>query len=356
MPATTTKKANSVRQTTGWAVHHPGAALHPWTIQRRDLRDDDVAVRIEYSGICGSDLDAVRHGDAAAMPLVAGHEMTGTVTAVGACVTRFTVGDRVAVGNVVDSCGTCPVCVEHRENWCFAFPVVTYGGTDRVDGTVTQGGFATEYVAREAFVYYLPPGLDPAAAAPLLCAGATVFAPLRRWQAGPGKTAGIVGIGGLGHLGVKFAHALGAHVVAFTTSKSKAAEALAPGADETILSTDPAQLDGARWRCDLILDTVGAPHDINGYLRALKLDGTLCTVGIPPEAWQVDPMSLLYGAKQLTGGSGDGTRLVRDMLDFSAAHGITAEIELVPATGINEALDRLERGDVRYRFVLDMAR
>ncbi|WP_236793352.1 NAD(P)-dependent alcohol dehydrogenase [Amycolatopsis sp. GM8] len=345
-----------MRQNAGWAVHTPGAPLTPWTFQRRDLRDDDVAVRVEYSGICGSDLHAVRHGDAAAMPLVAGHEMTGTVTAIGTSVTRFQVGDRVAVGNVVDSCGACPACVEHRENWCFAFPTVTYGGVDRVDESMTQGGFASEYVAREAFVYQLPPGLDPAGAAPLLCAGATVFAPLRHWKAGPGTTVGIAGIGGLGHLGVKFAHALGAHVIAFTTSKAKATEALALGADEAILSSDPVQLDAAKWRCDLILDTVGAPHDINGYLRALKLDGTLCTVGIPPQDWHVEPMSLLYGAKRLAGGSGDGTRLVRDMLDFSATHKITAEIELVPATAINSALDRLERGDVRYRFVLDMAR
>ncbi|MTD57302.1 NAD(P)-dependent alcohol dehydrogenase [Amycolatopsis pithecellobii] len=343
-----------MRQTTGWAVNEPGAALAPWAFPRRDLREDDVAVRIEYTGICGSDLHAVRHGDAAAMPLVPGHEMTGTVTTVGTAVTGFKAGDRVAVGNVVDSCGTCPACVEHRENWCFAYPTVTYGGIDRVDGTLTQGGFSSEYVAREAFVYHLPPGLDPAGAAPLLCAGATMFGPLRHWQAGPGKTVGIVGIGGLGHLGVKFAHALGAHVIAFTTSAAKAAEALELGADETILSTDSAHLDAAKWRCDLILDTVGVPHDINGYLRALKLDGTLCTLGIPPEDWRVEPTSLLYGAKRLTGGSGEGTRLVRDMLDFSAKHSITAQIELVPATAINTALDRLERGDVRYRFVVDM--
>ncbi|MCO5974938.1 NAD(P)-dependent alcohol dehydrogenase [Actinoallomurus soli] len=345
-----------MRQTTGWAVHAPGAPLTPWTFERRDLRDDDVAVTVRYSGVCGSDLRAVRHGDVASMPLVAGHEMTGTVAAVGPAVTRFHVGDPVAVGNVVDSCGTCPACLDHRENWCFAYPTVTYNGKDRVDGTVTQGGFAQEYVAREAFVYHLPPQLDAAAAAPLLCAGATAFAPLRHWQAGPGKTVGVVGIGGLGHLGVKFAHAMGAHVIAFTTSQDKAAQARALGANEAILSTDPEQMNAAQWRCDLILDTVGAPHRPDAYLRALTLDGTLCTVGIPDQDWQVDPMSLLYGAKRLAGGGGDGTRLVQEMLDFCATHSVLPEVEVVPASDINHALSRLEANDVRYRFVLDMSK
>ncbi|WUS95737.1 NAD(P)-dependent alcohol dehydrogenase [Streptomyces sp. NBC_00708] len=345
-----------MRSTVGWAVHEPGSPLTPWRFTRRDLRDDDVAVRIHYCGVCGSDLHAVRHAGPRDTPLVAGHEMTGTVTATGPAVTGLKPGDPVAIGNVVDSCGTCPACAQDRENWCFDFPTITYGGRDRIDHTLTQGGFSGEYVARDTFVHALPAGLDPAAAAPLLCAGVTVYAPLRRWEAGPGKTVGVVGIGGLGHLGIKYAHAMGAHVVALTTSPDKADEARELGAAEAIVTTDPAAMAATKWRFDQILDTVGVPHRLDPYLRSLKLDGTLVTVGAPSQDWQIDPASLRYGEKRLTGSGGNGTRMVRDMLAFSAAHNITADIELLPATEINTALDRLERNDVRYRFVLDMTR
>lgn len=345
-----------MRSTTGWAVHDPGGSLSPWPFARRDLRDDDVAVQIRYCWVCGTDLHAMRHADASNMPLVTGHEMTGTVTAVGPAVTGLGIGDAVAIGNIVDSCGSCPACLAGRENWCFEFPTLTYGGRDRIDRTMTQGGFSGEYVARQRFVHTLPEGMDPASAAPLLCAGVTVYAPLRHWSAGPGMTVGVVGIGGLGHLAIKYAHAMGAHVVAFTTSPRKADEAQALGADEAIVSTDPEAMAATKWRFDLILDTVGVPHPLDPVLQALGLDGTLVAVGAPPEDWQINPSSLRYGEKRLTGSGGDGMRMVREMLDFSAQHGIAADIELLPATEINTALDRLERGDVRYRFVLDMAR
>lgn len=345
-----------MRSTTGWAVFNPGSPLTLWPFVRRDLRDDDVAVQIRYCGVCSSDLHAVRHGNPNDMPLVTGHEMTGNVTAVGSNVTGLNVGDVVAIGNVVDSCGACPACTAGRENWCFEYPTITYGGRDRNDNTWTQGGFSGEYVARERFVHALPQGLDPASAAPLLCAGVTVYAPLRRWGASPGMTIGIVGIGGLGHLAIKYAHALGAHVVAFTTSPGKAREARRLGADEAIVSTDRTAMASTDWGFDLILDTVGVPHSLDPFLRALKLDGTLVTVGAPDGDWQVNPSSLRYGEKRLTGSGGDGMRMVSEMLDFSAEHSITADIELLPVTEINTALDRLERGDVRYRFVVDVAR
>lgn len=343
-----------MRSTTGWAVFTPGSSLTLWPFARRDLRDDDVAVKIRYCGVCGSDLHAVRYGNAYDMPLVTGHEMTGTVTDVGSNVTRLSVGDVVAIGNIVDSCGTCPACTAGRENWCFEYPTITYGGRDHIDNALTQGGFCGEYVARERFVHALPQGLDPAGAAPLLCAGVTVYAPLRRWGAGPGMMIGIVGIGGLGHLAVKYAHALGAHVVAFTTSPGKGREARTLGADEAIVSTDRTAMASTGWVFDLILDTVGAPHSLDPFLRALKLDGTLITVGAPNEDWQVNPSSLRYGEKRLTGSGGDGMSMVSEMLDFSAEQSITADIELLPVTEINTAFERLERGDVRYRFVVDM--
>ncbi|MEV6529932.1 NAD(P)-dependent alcohol dehydrogenase [Streptomyces sp. NPDC051639] len=342
-----------MRNVSGWAAHHRGGPLEPWHFTRRDLLADDVAVRVEYCGVCASDISAVRHGDV--FPLVPGHEMTGEITAVGSAVTRFEIGDKVAVGNIIDSCGTCPPCLAGRENWCRRFPTLTYGNTDPKDGLVTRGGYSSEYVLPAKFTHHLPEGLDPAGAAPLMCAGITTYSPMKRWGVGPGKSVGIVGMGGLGHIALKLAHALGAEVVQFTRSEDKADEARALGADDVVLSTDEKQMAAQTGRFDFILDTVGAPHSVEPYMSALGMDGTLCVVGIPQGAIEVNPLSLIQGAKTLAGAGSGGTVETREMLDFCAEHGITAEIELMRPDQINEALGRLARNDVRYRFVLDMA-
>ncbi|MGW4945032.1 NAD(P)-dependent alcohol dehydrogenase [Actinoplanes sp. NPDC004185] len=341
-----------MRDTTGWAALDQGGPLRPWAFQRRDLRDDDVAVRIEYCGVCSSDISAIRHSGGA--PLVPGHEMTGEIAAVGPAVTGFRIGDKVAVGNIIDSCGACPPCRAGRENWCERFPTLTYGNVDPKDGMPTRGGYSSEYVLPAKFTYHVPDGLDLAAVAPLMCAGVTTYVPLKRWGAGPGTRVGIVGMGGLGHLALKIAHHLGAEVVQFTRTPDKAAEARALGADAVVLSTDQQQMAAQKGRFDLILDTVGAPHAVEPYLAALAMDGTLCIVGIPEADLTVNPMSLIQGAKTIAGAGSGGTRETQEMLDFCARHHLTADIETLPQLQVNEALERLARNDVRYRFVLDM--
>lgn len=344
-----------MRQVRGWAARTPDKGLEKWDFERRELRENDVAVRIRYCGVCASDLSALHHGDPNALPLVPGHEIVGDVTAVGNGVSRFAVGDPVALGNIIDSCRTCAPCRAGRENWCEQGVTLTYGGTDRVDGSRTQGGYSSEYVADEHFVHPLPKGLDPAGVAPLMCAGVTTWVPLRRWGAGPGTTVGIVGMGGLGHIALKLAHAMGAETVQFTTSPAKADDARRLGADDVVLSHDEHHMAAQTGRFDLILDTVGAPHALEPYMRALAIDGTLCLVGIPEHDLRLSPMSLIVGAKSLAGAGSGGVAETRDMLDFCAQHGITAETELLPAHDINTGLDRLARNDVHYRFVLDMS-
>lgn len=340
-----------MRKTTALIAAADNEPLITGTIQRRDLRSKDVAIDVTFCGVCHSDLNEIhRHGN---KPLVAGHEFVGIVGAVGPDVTRFRRGDQVAVGNIVDSCGSCIMCTAGQENYCEQFPTLTYGGTDRVDGSATQGGFAREYIATEKFVYPLPGNLDPAGVAPLMCAGITVWEPLVRWKAGPGKTVGIVGLGGLGHLAVKFAHALGASVVLFTTSEEKAAGAKRLGADEVVVSKDPAAMHAQLNRFDLIIDTASAPHDLTPYIRALGLDGTLCALGALG-SMHFDPMALLIGRKSIASAGSGGTAGTQAMLDFCTRHGITADVEVLPAREINTALARLEGNDVRFRFVVDM--
>ena len=342
------------RDTTGWALLAPGQQLVPWEFARRDLRADDVAVRVTFCGVCHSDLHAIDGAAATDLPLVPGHEFVGEVAAVGDAVTRFAVGDAVAVGNIVDSCGVCASCLGERQQFCEQHPTTTYGGRDRSDGTTTRGGYSSECVVRERFVYALPAALDPAGAAPLMCAGVTVWEPLRHWGVGPGTTVGVVGLGGLGHLAVKFAKALGARVEVFTTSPGKTGAALALGADAVVLSTDDEAMAAVRGRFDFIVDTVSAVHDPSPYLRALAMDATLCVLAIPSEPWQVDPLSLTLGRKSLASTGSGGIRSTQEMLDFAAEHGIVADVEVLPAAQVNEALVRLERNDVRYRFVLDV--
>jgi uncharacterized zinc-type alcohol dehydrogenase-like protein len=340
-----------MRTTPALSISAAGEPLTLTTIDRRDLRPDDVAVEITYCGVCHSDLHEIEH--AQSFPLVPGHEFTGVVSAIGDAVTGFSVGDPVAVGNIVDSCGDCAMCDAGQENYCTQFPTLTYGGTDRHDGRPTLGAYSGEYVASERFVYHLPEGLDPAGVAPLMCAGVTVWEPLQRWEVGPGKTVGIVGLGGLGHLAVKFADALGARVVLFTTSADKARGAHELGVDDVVVSSDSAAMEAMAGQLDFVLDTASAPHDLTPYLRTLRLDGTLCALGALG-SMEFDPFALLIGRKSLASAGSGGRPGTQQMLDFSGAHGITADVEVVPAADVNEALARLGRGDVRYRFVLDM--
>jgi alcohol dehydrogenase (NADP+) len=342
----------AMRETTGYAAFGPGEDLRPHTFDRRDLRADDVAVRVTFCGICHSDLHAVDALTTGSEPFVPGHEFVGEVTAVGADVTRFRVGDPVAVGNIVDSCGVCPACRDHREPYCRESPTTTWGGTDRHDGTTTRGGYSAEYVARDAFVYHLPAGLDPAGVAPLMCAGVTVFDPLRRAGIGAGDRVGIVGLGGLGHIAVKFASALGAHVTVFTTSAAKVQAALDLGAAAVVVSTDDAAMAAVGQTLDFVLDTASGKHDPSPYLRTLRLDGTLCMLGTP-DRYELEPMALLGRTMTLSGSA--GTARTREMLDFCAAHGIVADVEVLPLAEVNTGFQRLAKNDVRYRFVLDVA-
>jgi uncharacterized zinc-type alcohol dehydrogenase-like protein len=327
--------------------------LDEWEFDRRDLRPDDVAVSVDFCGVCHTDLHAwhAAPGHGATFPLVPGHEFVGTIAEVGSAVADFAVGDKVAVGNIVDSCRVCPMCTKGREQFCVEFPTLTYGGLDRRDGQPTFGAFSTEYVVTEAFVYHLPDGLDPAGAAPLMCAGITVWEPLAQWNIGAGTTVGIVGLGGLGHLAIKLACARGADVHLFTTSPAKAEAARALGATGVVVSTDGDQMADARNRYDFILDTVPVAHDISSHLATVRPGGTLCQVGAL-DAVTFEPMALLGRSVAMAGSGGrPGTR---EMLDFCAEHNITADVEVLPADAVNDALARLERNDVRFRFSLDM--
>ncbi|WP_299056022.1 NAD(P)-dependent alcohol dehydrogenase [uncultured Nocardioides sp.] len=340
-----------MRPTTALLADRPGAPLTPTPIERRDLRDDDVAVRVTHCGVCFTDLHHLRSTADGVFPLVPGHEFVGEVAAVGPAVTSYAVGDPVAVGNIVDSCGECRRCAEGQENWCPEY-VLTYAGRDRHDSSRTLGGYSGEYVVRERFVHARPPGLDPAGVAPLLCAGITVWEPLRTTGVGPGSRVGVVGIGGLGHLAVRLAAALGAEVTAFTTSAAKADDARRLGATRVVVSTDAEQMAAAADSLDVVIDTVAVEHDLAPYLACVDTDGVLFPVGyLGPLT--VDSMSLLAGRKRLSSSGSGGVDRTAELLAFCGEHGITADVEVLPAAEVATALDRLARNDVRFRFVLD---
>lgn len=345
-----------MRSVTGYQAVEADAPLQRWDFERRDLREDDVAIRVTHCGVCHSDLHAwhTPAGQGGAFPLVPGHEFVGVVTVVGEQVKRVSVGDAVAVGNIVDSCGVCTMCRAGQENFCLEGPTLTYAGVDRRDGQSTYGAYANNYVVRDAFVYHRPENLDPAGVAPLMCAGITVWEPLRRWQAGPGRSVGVVGLGGLGHLAVKLAHALGADVTVFTTSPAKADDARALGADHVVISTDDAAMTAQANQLDLIIDCVSAPHDLTPYLRCVALDGTLCALGYLGTT-ELSIIELLIGRKSVSSAGSGGRRNTEDLLDFCGRHNITADTEVLPSADVQTAMDRLERNDVRYRFVLDMS-
>jgi uncharacterized zinc-type alcohol dehydrogenase-like protein len=288
-------------------------------------------------------------------PCVPGHEIVGRVTKTGSGVQRFKGGDLVAVGCMVDSCRTCSSCREGLEQFCDAMPTFTYNFPDKHLGGVTYGGYAESIVVDEAFVLRVPPSINPAGAAPLLCAGITTYSPLRHWNVGRDQKVGIVGLGGLGHMGVKFANALGANVVLFTTSPRKIEDALRVGAHEVVVSRNAAEMQKHAGSFDFILDTVSAVHDLNAYLDLLKRDGTLVQVGAPEKPLPLTVFSLLFKRRRLAGSVIGGIRETQEMLEFCAEHGITSDIELIPIQQINEAYERLLKGDVKYRFVIDMA-
>ncbi|RII14198.1 putative formaldehyde dehydrogenase AdhA [Streptomyces sp. YIM 130001] len=343
-----------MRTTTGLRATGTGT-LRRTPLERRDLRPDDVAVRIDYCGVCHTDLHSLRaHDESAPTPLVPGHEFTGVVTETGAEVTGFSAGDRVAVGNIVDSCGACAMCKAGQENFCYSFPTLTYGGTDRQDGSTTLGGYSREYVVRDAFAYPLPHGLDPAAAAPLLCAGVTVWEPLRALGVGPQTRVAVAGLGGLGHLAVKMAVALGATTTVISRTQDKRDDAERLGAHGLVVSTDAEQMAAARDSFDVVIDTVSAPHELAPYLQLVAMDGTLCLVGYLGTV-TVEAMDLLAGRKRLSSAGSGGRPATAEMLRFCAEHGITADVEVLPSSQVDTALDRLGRNDVRYRFVLDMS-
>jgi uncharacterized zinc-type alcohol dehydrogenase-like protein len=343
-----------VRTTIGLQATAPNA-LRRTVLPRRDLRPDDIAVRVDYCGVCHSDLHALDdHDPSSEAPLVPGHEFTGVVTATGPEVTAFSVGDPVAVGNIVDSCGVCAMCETGHENFCRSFPTLTYGGTDRQDGSTTLGGYSREYVVRDAFAYPLPSGLDPAAAAPLLCAGITVWEPLRSLDVGPGSRVAVAGLGGLGHLAVKMAVALGATTTVISRTRDKREDARLLGAHHFIASTDTQEMAAARDGFDVVIDTISASHDLAPYLRLVAMDGTLSLLGyLGPLA--VDAMDLLVGRKRLTSAGSGGRPATAEMLRFCADNGIAADVEVLPSSQAEAALDRLRRNDVRYRFVLDLS-
>ncbi len=341
----------------GFAAPSADGPLGPVTFERRPLGPDDVHIDITHCGVCHSDLHMARgEWGPVTYPLVPGHEIIGNVRSVGADVHGLSPGDRVGVGCMVDSCRDCDACDEGDEQYCARVPTWTYGSVEQQTGRPTAGGYSDGIVVDRRYVLCIPGALDPAASAPLLCAGVTMWSPLRRWGAGPGRRVGIVGLGGLGHMGIKLARALGAHVVLFTTSPGKAADARALGADEVVISTDRTVMGAHAARLDLIVDTVAAPHDLDPYLRTLRRDGTLVLVGLPAAPHPSPSVFNLVGARRSIAGSNiGGIRETQEMLDFCGAHGIVSEIERIPIQAVNEAYERMLAQDVKYRFVIDMA-
>jgi uncharacterized zinc-type alcohol dehydrogenase-like protein len=340
----------------GWAALQAGGPMQPFAFERREPGARDVVLEITHCGVCHSDLHMVRDDwKVARFPVVPGHEIVGTVTAIGSEVTRFAVGDTAGIGCLIDSCRECPSCSDGQEQYCERRATGTYNDVERQGGLPTYGGYSDSYVVDQDFALKVPPTLDRAGAAPLLCAGITTWSPLKEWGVGPGTTVGVFGLGGLGHLGVKLACALGAHVVVFTTSTSKAAEATRLGAHDVVLSTDREQTKAWRGRLDFGLDTISAPHDLNGELLLLKRDATLCLVGMPEVPAQVSAMVLAGQRRRLTGSNIGGIRETQEMLDFCGERGITADTERIAIADIDAAYERMLRNDVKYRFVIDLA-
>jgi uncharacterized zinc-type alcohol dehydrogenase-like protein len=338
-----------------FAAQSATTPLAPYSFERRDPGPLDVQIEILFCGVCHSDIHTVRsEWGPANYPCVPGHEIVGRVTAVGKDVKKFKQGDLAGVGCMVDSCRECSSCKAGLEQFCLNGMTLTYNSPDKKSGGFTCGGYSTSIVVDEAFTLKISDKLDLAATAPLLCAGITTYSPLRHWKVGKGQKVGIVGLGGLGHMGLKFAAAMGAEVLLFTTSPGKTKDALRLGAKDVIISKNPDEMKKHATSFDFILDCVAAKHDINAYLEMLKPDGTVVQVGAPPEPLEVSAFNLIFGRKSLAGSLIGGIAETQEMLDFCAEHGIVSDIEMIPIQKINEAYNRVIKSDVKYRFVIDM--
>ncbi len=339
----------------GYAAQNATTALAPFSFERRDPLPNDIVVDIQFSGVCHSDLHQARNEWGNAMyPMVPGHEIIGRVSRVGSAVKKFKVGDTAGVGVLVDSCRTCPSCKAGEQQYCDKGMTPTYNGRDK-NGELTFGGYSNNMVVDEAYAHTISPKLNPAAVAPLLCAGITTYSPLRHWKVGKGKKVGVVGLGGLGHMALKFAHSFGAHVVQFTTSPNKKEDAMRLGADEVVLSKDESAMQAHANSFDFILDTAAAPHDLNMYLALLKRDATMALVGLPDQPPAVHTGALAFRRRSLSGSLIGGVPETQEMLDYCAEHNIVSDIELIPIQKITEAWERMAKNDVKYRFVIDMA-
>jgi uncharacterized zinc-type alcohol dehydrogenase-like protein len=357
-PAKQTQKTQTF-PAKAFAAQSATSRVAPYSVQRRAPRPQDVQLEILYCGVCHSDLHQVRnewqHALPTVYPCVPGHEIVGRVVKVGGAVKKLKEGDIAAVGCLVDSCRKCAACLDGDEQYCENIATFTYNGEDKILGGVTYGGYSESIVVDADFVFRVPNGLDPAGAAPLLCAGITTYSPLHHWKVGKGQKVGIVGLGGLGHMGVKFAKALGAHVVLFTTSPKKTEDGIRLGASEVVVSKNEAEMQKHAGSFDFILDAVSAEHDVNAYLNLVKRNGTMVLVGAPEKPLPVGAFSLLLNRHRLAGSGIGGLRETQEMLDFCAEKGITADIEMIKIQQINEAYERLLKSDVKYRFVIDMA-
>ena len=336
-----------------YAAFDPSTPLGAYALQRREPGPDDIVIDIHYCGICHTDLHFVKNDlGMSRYPLVPGHEITGVVESVGSGVQRFRTGDRVGVGCLVNSCRECASCAEGEEQYC-AGMIMTYGSDDR-DGTMTQGGYSTRIVVNQDFVLRIPDALPLDRAAPLLCAGITTYSPLHVWKAGPGTRVAVVGLGGLGHMAVKIASAMGAEVTVLSTSDRKRDDAMRLGAKSFLLSRDAEAMTAAAGSFDLILNTVSAAHEVNAHLALLAKDGTMVMLGVVPEPMPVASLPLIFGRRRLAGSLIGGIAETQEMLDFCGEHGIAADIETIPADQINAAFERMQKSDVRYRFVIDV--
>ncbi|BDA78636.1 NADP-dependent alcohol dehydrogenase [Leptospira kobayashii] len=341
----------------GYAAKSSTTPLAPLQIERRVTRPDDVEIEILYCGVCHSDLHQARNDwGGSVYPVVPGHEIIGRVSNVGSAVSRFKIGDSVGVGCMVDSCRNCSACKQGLEQYCEQFPTYTYNGTDRHDGMPTYGGYSEKIIVSDAFVVKIPDGLDPKGAAPLLCAGITTWSPLAHWKIGKGNKVAVIGLGGLGHMAIKFAKALGAEVTLFTRTKGKEEDAKRLGADRVVFSTNIEQMSRVTGQFDLIIDTVPSIHDLNPYLPTLSLNGTIVLVGYLGGLEPVlNTVPLIMGRKSVAGSVIGGIAETQEMLDFCGKHGITSDVEVIPIQKINEAYERMLESDVKYRFVIDIA-
>jgi len=341
--------------TRGYATKGPTSILEPFTFERREPGPQDVLIEILYCGICHSDIHQARdEWGGAIFPMVPGHEIVGRVTRVGSQVKRFKVGELAGVGCFVDSCRRCASCKAGLEQYCEGHVAWTYNGTEQDEKTPTYGGYSSQIVVDEHYTLKISPKLPLANVAPLLCAGITTYSPLRYFKVAPGQRVGVVGLGGLGHMAIKLAAAMGAEVTVFSTSKTKERDARRLGAHGFVVSLDPKNLDALADRFDFILDAVSAPHDVNAYLRLLRRDGVLTLVGAPPKPLEVHAFSLIPRRRTLAGSNIGGIRETQEMLDYCAEHKIASDVEVIPIQQVNEAYERTLKGDVRYRFVIDM--